>query len=130
MNETTDTKTQTATATVEAAPKRSRKAPAKATAAKTAPVVAAPVAAEAPKTAAHAGAKLRWQVETDHGDGKTQSSTTGDRRYEIARQADGTYTATVTVGGREPETLSTTTFARAYNSAVAHNKGQSTATAA
>jgi hypothetical protein len=112
----TETETQTASANLRATRKEAaaKKAPAKATT-KGKP---AEKAAET-KTA---GAKLRWLIETDHGNGKTQTARVGDRVYEIKKTGEKTYTATVTVDGGAAEVLSETTFAKAYAACVAAHR--------
>jgi Tfp pilus assembly protein FimV len=118
----TETKTETTTAPANLRATRkeaaAKKAPAKAAPAKTtAPAAEAP----AKKAAAPGGPKLRWLVETDHGNGKTQTARVGDRLYEIRKDGD-TYTATVTVDGGTAEVLSETTFAKGYAAVVAAHR--------
>ncbi|WP_235683347.1 hypothetical protein [Mycolicibacterium fluoranthenivorans] len=117
----TTTETQTVAETADA-PKNLRvtrreaaakKAPAKA-ATTTAP------AAEAP--AMKAPAKLRWSVDAERKGGKDQTGTAADRTYSVKQREDGTYLATVAVDDGTPETLSETTFAKAYAACVAHNR--------
>ena len=101
-----------------------------ATARKSAPVKEAPAAkpasekaATANAAAAPASAKLRWSVEAEHQGGKTQSARLGVRLYEIKKTDEG-YRATVTVENGKPETLSDTTFAKAYGACVQHGRAQ------
>lgn len=126
MTETTDTQTKTAAAPVEAAAKRTRKA----SAAKTATAVAAPVVAEAPAKALAGQPKLRWTIEQDWGNGKTQFSQMGTRVYRIDQAEEG-YVATLAIDGHtQPEVLATGSFARCYGACVARNRAEAVAAAA
>ena len=115
------------TATKTPAKPTARKAPAKKAPAKSSAAAAAKPAAEkaTPKATTPAARKLRWLVEG--GDrslaGKVaQTASVEGYMYRIQKAGDG-WTATVEHDGKTAE-LSNTTFAKAYQSCVAHNRAR------
>jgi hypothetical protein len=66
--------------------------------------------------------KLRWQYDKDTKMETGQTAVVGDRSYAVKPGPDGTWRGTVQVGKGKVQVLSDTTFAKAYNSCVRHNK--------
>ena len=106
----TETQTKTPVAAKKAPPK---KAPAK-----------APAKKAAPKATTPADRKLRWTLAEAKVDGKPvpQTASVDGHDYAIKKAGEG-WKATHTYGGKT-ETLSDTTFAKAYGAIVTHNRAR------